>query len=105
MGEHALDQLANFAAHGHQVLHPWRIADGARQMHQVHALQGKQVTLGHHAAQPLILDQTDVGDMSLGHGDGGVKGAVVRCQVERRVGHVLFNGVVKVTDTVGHHMT
>jgi hypothetical protein len=57
-------------------------------VHQVDPLQGEQVALGDHAAQALVLDQADVGDVPLGHGDGGVEGAVIRRQEKRRMGHV-----------------
>ena len=104
MGQHAFDQLADLAANRHQIVHLRRIADGARQVHQVHPLQGKQIALGHHAAQALVLDQADVGDMPLGHGDRGVEGAVVRGQEERRLGHMPFDGLAEIAGAIGHHL-
>ncbi|CAH0273272.1 hypothetical protein SRABI70_03547 [Pseudomonas sp. Bi70] len=101
VGEHAVDQLADVFAQRSEGFHPAGVADGTRQVHQVDALQGEQVALGHHAAQLAPLYQADVGDMPLGHGDGGVEGAGVRRQMKRRLGHQaadrLFQGAA-----VGH---
>jgi len=104
MGKHALDQLADLAAYRHQVLHLGRIADGAGQVHQVDPLQGKQVTLGHHATQALVFDQAHVGDMPLGHGDSGVECAVVRREEERPMGHVPVDRLGEIAGAVGHHL-
>ncbi len=78
MGQHAFDQLADFTTNRHQVFHPGCVSNGAGQVHQVDPLQGKQVALGHHATQALVFDQAHMGDVSLGHGDGGIESAVVR---------------------------
>lgn len=83
VGEHALDQLADLAAQGHQLFDPLRAADGPGQVHQIDPLQGEQVTLGHHAAQALILDQADVSNVPLGHGNRRIEGAVIRRQIKR----------------------
>jgi len=104
MGQHALHQLADLAAYRHQVFHLGRIADGAGQVDQVHTLQGKQVALGHHAAQAMVFDQAHVGDMPLGHGDGGIEGAVVRREKERRRGHVRVDRQGEIAGAVGHHL-
>ncbi|MNG09792.1 hypothetical protein D3C84_932270 [compost metagenome] len=71
-------------------------------MHQVDPLQGKQIALRHHAAQALILDQADVGDVALGHGNRGIEGAVIRRQVKGRGGHEPLDGFVEVTAAIGH---
>ncbi len=84
--QHPLHQLADLAAHRHQVFQLLGTANGPRQMHQIDPLQGKQVTFRDHAAQTMILDQADVGDVALGHGDRGVEGAVVRCQIKTAPG-------------------
>ncbi|MNL01717.1 hypothetical protein D3C87_1221960 [compost metagenome] len=105
MSQHAFDQLADLATDRHQVFHPRRIADGSRQMHQVHPLQGKQIALGDYAAQALILDQANVGDVSLGHGDRCIERTVIGRQVKRRPGHVPLDGFLEITDSAGHHMT
>ena len=77
VGQHAFYQLADFAAQVDQGLQPWRMADGAGQVHQIDPLQREQVALGDHAAQALFLDQTHVGDVPFGHGNGGVEGTVI----------------------------
>lgn len=75
MGEHAFDQLADFAAQRYQRFQARRVADRSRQMHQVDALQGEQVALGDHPTQALVVHQADVGDVPLGHGHGRIEGA------------------------------
>ncbi|MNX98263.1 hypothetical protein D3C86_1306640 [compost metagenome] len=102
VGQHALDQLTDFAPQRHQVFHFLGIADGARQVHQVDPLQGKQIALGNHAAQALVLDQADMGNVTLGHGNRRVECTVIRRQEERRPGHVPFDGFVEITAAVGH---
>ncbi len=104
VGQHAFHQLTDFAAQRHQVFHPLGAADGPRQVHQVDPLQGKQITLRDHAAQALILDQADVGDVPLGHGNRGIEGTVVRRQEKRRPGHVPLDGFTEIAGAVGHHM-
>ncbi|MOA08102.1 hypothetical protein D3C78_1278420 [compost metagenome] len=105
MGQHAFDQLADFAPQRHQVFHLRCVADGARQVHQVDPLQGKQIALGNHAAQALVLDQADMGDVTLGHGNRRVECTVVRRQEKRRSGHVPFDGFVEISAAVGHGLT
>lgn len=104
MSKHTFHQLADFTADCHQVVDPGRVADSAGQVHQVHALQREQVTLGHHAAQALVFDQTHMGDMPFGHGDSGVEGTVVRAQEERRLGHMAVNALAEIAGAVGHHL-
>ncbi|MNN24656.1 hypothetical protein D3C81_1380970 [compost metagenome] len=92
MGQHALDQLADFAAQRDQGIQAWRMADGARQVHQVDPLQGEQVALRNHTAQASVFHQAYVGDMPLGHGHGCVEGAGLGAEVERLGGHVARDG-------------
>ena len=75
VSEHALYQLTDLAAHLHQRIKAWRVADGPRQVYQVDPLQRKQITLGNHATQPLVIHQADVGDVPFGHRHGGIEGA------------------------------
>ncbi|MNN82481.1 hypothetical protein D3C81_1994190 [compost metagenome] len=72
-------------------------------MHQVDPLQGEQVALGNHPAQALAIDHADVGDVPLGHGQGGVEGTGLGRQVEGRLGHDLGDGPGQVGAGVGDH--
>jgi hypothetical protein len=102
VGQHAVDQLPHIAAQRRQGLHTAGMADGARQVHQVDTLQAEQVALGNHPAKPLMLNQADVGDMPLGHGNRRIEGAGIRRQMEGRLGHQTVDGLRQV-DAIGHH--
>ncbi|MNG95585.1 hypothetical protein D3C79_546250 [compost metagenome] len=104
MGQHALDQLADFAAQRDQGIQAWRMADGARQVHQVDPLQGEQVALRNHTAQASVFHQAYVGDMPLGHGHGCVEGAGLGAEVERLGGHVPRDGRAQVGIGRSHHL-
>ncbi|MNP10553.1 hypothetical protein D3C76_1027090 [compost metagenome] len=104
MGQHALDQLADFAAQRYQAFDTGGMADGSRQVDQVDTLQGEQIALGDHPAQALVLDQADVGDVPFGHGNGGVESAGLGAQVERIVGHMAGDRLGKIGAGVGHHL-
>ena len=43
--------------------------------------------------------------MALGHGNGGVKGAVIGGQVKRPWRHVQLDGLLKVLNAIGHNVT
>jgi hypothetical protein len=104
MSEHALDQLADLTAQADQLFDALGAANRPGQVYQVDPLQGKQIALGDHATQTLILDQTDVGDMPFGHGNCRIERTVIRRQVEGRGCHVALDRFVEITDTGGYYM-
>ena len=105
VGQHALNQLADFAAQADQGFQPWSMANGTCQMHQVDPLQRKQVTLGNNPTQALIFNQAHVGNMPLRHGDCSVESAVIGAQVERPGGHVQVDGLVEILNAIGNDLT
>ena len=96
VGQHVVDQLLDAGADDHQGVDAIGMADGLGQMHEVHALQGKQVALGDHTAQQAVVHHADMSDMPLGHGDGRIERGGVRRQVERIVGHELGDRLTQV---------
>ena len=103
VGEHVIDQLLDVAAQRRQGFQLAGMADAARQVDQVDALQGKQVALGNHPAQAAVLHQADMGDVSLGHRHRRIEGAGLGRQGEGLLGHQLSDWLVEVAATVSYH--
>ena len=103
MGHHAFYQLAYIGAQGGQSTDLRGLADGSGQMHQVYALQGEQIALGHHADELIILNHTYVRDMLTGHRNGGIKGRSTRGQIVRRWRHDAAYRIVQIYIDLGDY--